>query len=387
MKNILYIHQSAELYGSDKTLLYLVSEIKETGFNPIVVLPFRGPLTVELEKNGIEIIIAPVLKISRKMFALGNLVSLPFQVLKSFSIIRKQLNRRKIDLVHSNTLAVLIGALYARRFGIRHLWHVHEIIEHPKFISDLYPKIVHYFSDLVVFNSNATRDFMVDKKPAMAAKAEVVLNGFDRTVSNTPESGITELREAFFKADANDVVIALVGRISRWKGQQLLLSAFHQLQQKRQNIKLVFVGSAPPNQEVFQESLETKIKDLQLEDKVSVVPFQNDIWKIWDSIDIAAVPSTEPEPFGLVAIEAMLASKPVVGANHGGLTEIILDGETGFFFSPNSEGELVQKLNLLVSDPELRAEMGRKGRRHAETDFSLKRYVGDFVRLYHQTIF
>lgn len=382
MKNILYIHQSAELYGSDKTLLYLVAEIKRKGFNPVVVLPFKGPLYDELEKSGIEIIIAPVLKISRKMFSIGNMLSMPFQIFNAFSIINKQLNGRKIDLVHSNTLAVLIGALYAKRFGIRHLWHVHEIIEHPKFISDLYPKIVDYCSDVVVFNSQATRDFMVHKKPGMASKSKVVLNGFDRTEPITSISETDQLRKAFFKAGPNDLVIALVGRISRWKGQQLLLNAFNRLQSQHENVRLAFVGAPPPNQEIFQEQLDAKISEYSLQDKVSIIPFQNNIWKIWDSIDIATVPSTEPEPFGLVAIEAMLASKPVVGANHGGLVEIIIDNETGLFFTPNDEEQLTQKLALLVEDLTLRETLGRKGRERAKADFSLKRYVDDFVDLY-----
>lgn len=382
MKNILYIHQSAELYGSDKTLLYLVAGIKQKGFNPIVVLPFKGPLTDELKRNGIEIIEAPVLKISRKMFSVGNLLSMPFQVLSAFKTINKQLNGRKVDLVHSNTLAVLIGALYAKRFGIRHLWHVHEIIEHPKFISDLYPKIVHYFSDIVVFNSKATQDFMVNKKPVMASKSKVVLNGFDRTEPITSSEEISWIRKQFFKANPEDLVIALVGRISRWKGQQLLLNAFNALQRNHSNVKLAFVGSAPPNQENFQQDLEAKINTFGLQEKVSITPFQNNIWKIWDSIDIATVPSTEPEPFGLVAIEAMLAAKPVVGANHGGLTEIIIDNETGYFFTPNDEHQLTQKLALLAENLSLRQTIGKKGSVRAKTDFSLQRYVTDFVQLY-----
>lgn len=382
MKHILYIHQSAELYGSDKTLLYLASEIKAKGFYPIVVLPFKGPLYDALEKCGIEIIIAPVLKISRKMFSVGNLVQMPFEIFKSFAIIKKHLRGRKIDVIHSNTLAVLIGALYAKRYGIRHLWHVHEIVEHPKFISELYPKIVDYFSDMVVFNSQATADFMVDKKPAMGTKAKVVLNGFDRTEDFSSAKVIAQTRSELFQADANDLVIALVGRISRWKGQQLLLSAFQKLQQKDSNTKLVFVGSAPPNQEVFQETLEARIADYKLGDKVTIVPFQNEIWRIWDSIDIAVVPSTEPEPFGLVAIEAMLACKPVIGANHGGLKEIIINDETGFLIKPNDESLLEIALRTLAEKPELRTRMGQKGNERAKAVFSLKRYVEDFVGLY-----
>ena len=382
MTNILYIHQSSELYGSDKTLLYLVAEIKQNGFNPIVVLPSTGPLYTELQQLGIEIIIAPVLKISRKMFSFSNMISMPFQTFRSFEIIKKQLKGRHIHMVHSNTLAVLTGALYAKRYHIRHLWHVHEIVAHPKLISDLYPKIVDYFSDIVVFNSSATQEFMIRKKPAMIEKSTIILNGFDRTVSKSTSLEIHKFRTFFFNATDNEVVLALVGRISRWKGQQLLLNAFRLLEKEMPGVKLVFVGSAPPNQEIFLESLLEKIKEFDLDEKVTVVPFQNDIWKIWDSIDIAVVPSTEPEPFGLVAIEAMLASKPVIGANHGGLCEIIVEGKTGFLVEPNNDILLKEALLKLVKDKSLRDRLGSEGRERATHFFSLKRYVDDFIKLY-----
>jgi glycosyltransferase involved in cell wall biosynthesis len=382
MDNILFVHQSAELYGSDKTLLYLVSRLRERGFNPIVVLPFKGPLYTELKKSGVEIIIAPVIKISRNMFSFTNLVSLPVQIFRSFSLIRKHLAGRKVTLVHSNTLAVLIGALFAKRYDIRHLWHVHEIIAHPKSISDLYPKIVDYFSDIAVFNSKASMDYMLQKRPKLASKSKVVLNGLDRTAPPTSPQDIESFRRSEFNASAETVVIALVGRISRWKGQQLLLNAFQKLQHKA-DVRLVFVGSPPPNQEIFLDSLNEKINEYGLSDKVFIFPFRNDIWTVWDSIDIAAVPSTEPEPFGLVAIEAMLASKPVVGANHGGLTEIIIDGKTGILFEPGNENALHGSLEILVKNKALRETMGSEGHRRATEQFSLKRYVGDFEKLYH----
>ena len=74
MLNILFIHQSAELYGSDKTLLYLVANLDKNKFFPIVILPNEGPLKVELEKENVKVIIAPVLKLYRKMFTPSNLL-------------------------------------------------------------------------------------------------------------------------------------------------------------------------------------------------------------------------------------------------------------------------------------------------------------------------
>ena len=382
MINILYIHQSAELYGSDKTLLYLASQIKERGFNPIVVLPSKGPLYTELEKFQIEIIIAPILKISRKMFSISNIISLPFQVFQSFSIINNQLKGRKIQVVHSNTLAVLIGAFYAKKYNIKHIWHVHEIITHPKLISNLYPRLVNYFSDTVIFNSEATQDYMIHKFPLIRKKSKVILNGLDRLTLLNSADEILKLRKNLFNVSDHEIVIALVGRISRWKGQHLLLNSFREFEKINTNCKLVFVGSPPPNQEFFLESLEKKIKEYGLEDKVVLIPFQNNIWKIWDSIDIAVVPSTEQEPFGLVAIEAMLASKPVIASNHGGLKEIIINKETGYLVEPNNEKALTEALLDLAINEQTRNQMGLRGNERAKKSFSLKRYVDDFEKIY-----
>ena len=65
IKKILFIHQSSELYGSDKTLLDLLKGIDRSRFNPYVILPYEGLLSVELEKCNIEIFYLPVMKISR----------------------------------------------------------------------------------------------------------------------------------------------------------------------------------------------------------------------------------------------------------------------------------------------------------------------------------
>ena len=78
-KNILFIHQSADLYGSDKTLLYLVDAIKNES-NPIVVVPEEGPLTIELRARDIEVIINPVIKVSRQLYASFKVFTLPFLV-------------------------------------------------------------------------------------------------------------------------------------------------------------------------------------------------------------------------------------------------------------------------------------------------------------------
>lgn len=380
MKNILFIHQSAELYGSDKVLLLLVTEFKKKGHHPIVVLPGKGPLLDVLVERDIQVIVAPVIKLSRKMFTLKNLSALPFQAASSMRFIDSQLQHLKIDLIYSNTLAVLLGLIYARRKKIKHIWHVHEIIEKPHIVR----KIFNYLLKLnankaLVYNSFATRNFW-EGEPARR-QAYVVWNGLGYEPTDIPDTTINEIRSVMFRARKDDIVIALVGRINRLKGQQLLLEAFKGLQLTHSRLKLVYVGSAPENQEIYLTQLKEKITQYHLEDRVTIIPFQNKISEIWASVDIAVVPSSEPESFGLVALEAMLAKKPVIASNHGGIAEIIVHRTTGLLFTPNSVTELQQDLDELIRDEEKRALMGKNGYERAITEFTLERYVNGIEKI------
>lgn len=361
LKTVLFVHQSAELYGSDKTLLILLKELDKSKILPIVVLPEVGPLTKELEKEQIEVIVAPVLKLHRNIFKPRNL----FKFIKDFfigiKVLKKILKTKKIDLMYSNTLAVLLGFLASKWFKIPHFWHVHEIIESPSFITSFYRFLLSSkINKLILFNSKATQEFWKTNSQNV-----IVWNGIE-PFSET-------ILEKF--SSNKKIKIALVGRISRWKGQQLLLNAFYNVQKNESEIELFFVGSAPPNQEHFLVDLKAKIKELNLEDKVKIIPFQKDIETVWKSIDIAVVPSTEPEPFGMVAIEAMMAGKPVIGANHGGLKEIILPDETGLLFEPNNQNDLESCLMKLIENQNLREELGKNGIQRAKNVFSVKNYA------------
>lgn len=382
MINILFIHQSADLYGSDKTLLLLLKHLDKRKFKPVVIIPVEGPLKEELEKENIKVIIAPVLKLYRKMFTLKNLLQF-FKEIKSGVATLDALNKEyKFDLIYTNTLATLLGFIYARKRKIKHLWHVHEIIESPKIFTRLFSKFLQSDANTkIVCNSISTQVFWnVNSK--ITNKSIVIWNGLEspKNIASTEE--INTIRETFFKAKPGEIVIALVGRISRWKGQQFLLNVFNNLQQQHQHIKLVFIGSPPPNQDGFLENLNNDIQNSKLQDKIQVIPFQKEIFKFWQSIDIAVVPSIEPEPFGLVAVEAMLAKKPVIGSNHGGVTEIIVHNETGLLFEPNHEQGLYEALQQLIENPDRRKIMGDKGFKRAKETFSIESYIENFENLF-----
>lgn len=388
MKSILFIHQSAELYGSDKTILMFISNLDKNKYLPVVILPFDGPLRVEFEKNNIKVIISPVLKLYRKMFTPKNILKFFKEYKDGIKALDKLHKEYNFKLVYSHTLAALIGISFAKKNQIKHLWHVQEIIAKPKLFNFLFKKILALKSNhKIIYDSKETMNFWIKDNQALIKKSDFIWNGLDvNQKSITSQANIDVVRKDYFGTNENTIVIGLVGRINSWKGQQLLLKAFSSVADKHLEAKLVFIGSAPPNQEFFETDLINKIKTFNLEDRVKIIPFQNNIWQFWDALDIAVVPSTEPEPFGMVAIEAMMAKKPVIAANHGGLTEIVVANKTGILFDPNNDKALASAIVSLLNKPELRKDFGDEGYIRANTVFSLQNHVDKFEKTFEELI-
>ncbi|MBI5204626.1 MAG: glycosyltransferase family 4 protein [Nitrospirae bacterium] len=361
--------------------MYLVRGIDKQKFRPIVLLPSKGPLEEALLSSGIEVHIVPLVTIARGTLRLLGLLRLPFLAIRSLRTINKIVAGIPIDAVHSNTLAVISGALWARYKNVYHIWHVHEIIEHPVLFKRLFPKIVRFLSDRVVTNSRATQNWLVTTDPKISSRTSCIWNGIERPPTVSPAAAF---RQELGIAD-DDVLVALVGRINRWKGQFLLVNAAEALLRKgHDNIQYVLAGSAPPGQDHFKNALLERVAGSPAKDRIHVLDFRQDIWPVWDACDIAVVPSTEPEPFGLTALEAMAAGKPVIAAGHGGLKEIVVDGETGFLFEPRNISDLEEKIIRLAAHPTLRREMGERGKIRQEELFSLRQYVSSFETVYQR---
>lgn len=371
MKNILVIHQAAEMYGSDRMLYLTVTGLDKSKFFPVVVLPQEGPLKTELEKQGIKVVVAPVVKVYRNMFTPKNLLSFSKDIKKGIAILDKLNEQYKFDIVYSNTLAVLLGMMYARKRKIKHVWHVHEIIVHPKIFAEAYPKLLAKRADVVICNSQATENNLIKRQPSLSKKTVVVHNG--PAVSKSQREAATKEDFGFSQ---EDIIITLVGRISRLKGHKWLLNTFTNYLQKTK-AKLLLVGSPVPGQEFYEDEVYEIVQTEGLENKVTVLPFTKSLKQVWDATDIAVMPSTEAESFGLVALEAMLAKKPVVASNHGGVIEIVVNNETGYLIEPSNEGDFADALLKLINNADLRKKFGEKGYERAMAEFSPEKYIAN----------
>lgn len=379
-KSILLAHQSAEMYGSDKVLLSLVLGLNSLGFHPIVLLPAEGPLLTALGGSGIETHIVPVAKLDRKTLSAMGLLRFPFNLLKSIRAINRILKGRHIDFVYSNTLAVLGAAVWAKFRRIPHIWHVHELLISPRVVTRGFPWMLRLLADRVVCNSTMTKEWLLHEQPSLDARTMVIWNGLGPRppVQNTMKN---ELRKRLDVLDGQ-LLVALVGRINRMKGQILLVEAATILWKRGfRNIHFLIVGSVFLGQEKLLDNLNRQIASSQAREKIHVMPFTDDVWNVWDACDIAVVPSTEPESFGMVAIEAMAAAKPVLVAAHGGVLDIVEHGVSGLHFKPNDSEAFADEIEKLIHSPQLRDRLGLAGRDRQEKKFSLTSQINSTLEL------
>lgn len=381
--NVLFVHQSSELYGSDKVLLLLVTQLQRRGLvHPVVVLPGPGLLLDRLVAAGVEVHVVDVVKVSRSAFT-------PLGLLRSLSSMRRVLAGldavmagRHIALVHSNTLAVLAGALWSWRRRVPHLWHVHEIVLSPRFVSRVYPWLVRLLADHVLANSDQTAQWMLRHEPKLATRCHVVFNGLPP--APTPEPARYEIFRTSLGIEASDLLVSLVGRLNSWKGQGLLIEAAALLRRQGRlgRVHIALVGDPAAGQEHWRSTLVAAAQRLGVADRIHFIPFVEEIGVVWGATDIAVVPSTEPEPFGMVAVEAMQAGVPVVAAAHGGLLDIVRDCNSGLLFEPRDPVALADAIARLADDPTWRRSLGEAGRRRQQHQFSLEPQVVAVERLH-----
>ncbi len=387
LPNVLFTHQAADMYGSDKVLLYLAFALKQRGtFWPIVVLPQNGPLFDALAQAGVEVHVSEVAKISRSVLSISGMGRLAGMVWRSTRDIDRIVGERRIALVHSNTLAVLAGAAWAWRRAVPHVWHVHEIILSPRLISRAFPLLVRAFSDRVMSNSTLTEKWLLSEQPRLGERSVVVFNGLPP--GQPPSADAIAAFRARIGAAPDDIVVTVAGRLNSWKGQGLLIEAAALLlaRGKLTHVRFAIVGDVVPGQEWLREQLVAQVASAGLASCFCFVPFVDDIAPVWCASQVAVVPSTAPEPFGLVAIEAMAASLPVVAAAHGGLLDIVQHEKTGLLFEPRSAGALANALERLIADPVLRTALGAAGAVRQREVFSFDSQVEKIEQVYREML-
>lgn len=364
------LHQGAELYGSDRSFLSIAMYISVNSTDKVdVILPYAGALSSIFEKNSI----LPKFYdkgILRKK-DLKNPFSLLFNLFVSTWYYKKLY--KQYDVIYINTV-VMFSALLASAFtkNKKIVCHVREI---PTGIQMFFFRLLLRFSKTnLIFNSSATkRSFNLD--------GDIVYNGVnfnDKSANGSIYSGNNLVDKE------RDFNILIIGRINDWKGQDILLKAVSKLPSKqKQKTKIRIVGGSFNGNNEIIDSLKLFVVQNELSNAVDFFDFSNDPSEHFKWASWVVVPSRKPEPFGRVAVEAFAFGKPVIGAAHGGLTEIITEKSNGFLFTPNSTKSLLNKLVQAINlSPVEYSSLSQSAQREYEnrfTELSYQKNISEII--------
>jgi glycosyltransferase involved in cell wall biosynthesis len=216
-------------------------------------------------------------------------------------------------------------------------------------------------------------------------KSLVELGAEARNVRIVPPGiDVQGFRPRYVELQERSVRIACVCRISRWKGLTDLIAAAKILRGNYPTggFEILIAGPAD-DKRYYRELLDCKQR-MHLDEVSFLGAFApNRIASFLEQSSIFVLPSLA-ECFPIVVLEAMASGLPVVATMVGGVPEVMVDGETGFLTSPNDPESLAEKLATLIGDEMLRKEMGRKGRRRAESLFSTERTTRMIFDIYRE---
>jgi glycosyltransferase involved in cell wall biosynthesis len=196
-------------------------------------------------------------------------------------------------------------------------------------------------------------------------KIVVVHNG--TALDDTPDTRVL----------AMPVRLGIAGQVAEWKGHDDLVEAIARLDDRRSVVVSVFGrGNAE-----YVAALEQKAQRLGVADRIEWRGFVAATRDIYDEIDVCLVPSRFEEPFGLVALEAGMRGRAVIATRVGGLSEIVVDGETGLLVEPSRPDRLAAAISSLVNEPDRITAMGGAARIRCRREFSYERFIERFTEV------
>lgn len=378
---LLFLHQGAELYGSDKVFAQVIQAASEL-VDVIVVLSSDGPLKEKISPWCRSIYIMELGVLRRKHYNVKGIFTVLYYFIRALWFLSKLVIKENVKGVYTNTIGILCSPLVAVLLRKKHFWHIHEIITQPTFLSFFFSWIVTHIPGVVICNSNATYSNLSTASPKKWVRFVVIHNSTKLKVITDVSTRTKVCNE--FHLNENDVFVAVVGRIHFRKGQDYFLRAAKLVIEKygRLNVRFGIIGSVyDPKHDDQLSKLYYLVNQLGITNYVRFIDYYENIEELYSAIDIVVVPSQFPESFGLVTVEAMMSKKPVIATALGGSLEIVQDGITGFLVPVNDPVVFAQKIVQLVDSSELRKQMGEAGFIRASQQFNEERFVSEIQKV------
>ncbi|HEY1539453.1 MAG TPA: glycosyltransferase [Solirubrobacteraceae bacterium] len=375
-----------------------------------------GELRGDLQAAGVEVLVRPLAVLRRAAMSPAGLASVAGALARDGGGLARLVRRRGVALIHTNTSVTLGGVAASRIAHIPHVWHVREIYAGFERYWPVYGRLL-LTADALPCVSRATRAQLGGDPRAI-----VVHDGLALAPRRAPRAAA----RAALGLPADAFVCAILGRISTWKGQDVLIRALadpalaggagggHASGGRESagrsgggrvgggaagssasdgggcgagaaTIALV-AGDPWQGEERKLDELRALAARLGVSERVRFAGFRSDVENVYGAADVVCVPSTQPDPLPNAALEAAAAGCCVVAADHGGLPEILRRDTTGLLVTPGDAAALAAALARLRADPALRARLGSAAAADVGERFAPARLLARTQELYDDVV-
>lgn len=369
---ILFLDHAPALGGAERSLLLLLKHLDRDQWQPHLVCQ-EGLLAQAAKDLGVSTHIVPMPRLRRSLQA-------PLDWLRTAHTIARLAWQVDAIMLVANTVRAAFYAAPAARLARRpFVWHMRDFWlseSRPRhlWVDRIGKRLLCATAARVIANSHATAAHL-----PCYGKVTVIHNGieverYDPTTDGTP------FRQRYdIPLDAP--LVGTVGRLRPWKGQDRFLRALARVRETVPQAWGVIVGGTPFGvKSEYPLQLRRLADDLHLNECVVFTGHLDDVRPALAAIDVFVHPG-DPEPFGLVNIEAMAMGKPVVAFAHGALPEVVVHGEMGLLVEPGDEETLARMIVRLLLEPDLRDRLAIEARRRAVQCFSVERTLSGITEI------
>ena len=321
--------------GVERGTVDVAQALVQAGWRALVAST-GGPMVRELERVGAQHIALP-LKTKN-----------PFAIRKNVATLASLIRAEGVDIVHARSRAPAWSARdAARATGVPFITTFHGVYGLGPFgLKKIYNRVM-ADGELVIAVSEFIRDHLIREYGVPPERIRVIHRGVDVNLFDANRVSPTRLIQITSKWRLQDStqVVMLPGRLTSWKGHDLLIDAIAELKRRsggHSDIRCIMVG-----QDHGHTSHRAHIMRYAAARgaDVHIIDDCNDLPAAYMATDVVVSASTRPEAFGRVVAEAQAMGRPVVAPSHGGAQEIIVPGVTGWLFTPSDPVSLADALD------------------------------------------
>ncbi|HEX2055365.1 MAG TPA: glycosyltransferase family 4 protein [Nitrospiraceae bacterium] len=362
--NILVAESSTTVGGQEHAVLLHAERLLKRGHRLRLVLEPGSPIHRMASERRLPV--EPI-KMQRWRYPLA---------ISRFS---RLLQRERPDILHVNSSRdSWIGGLAARlvhpRPKVIRTRHISAPLNNSAATQLLYRRL---FDMVIVTGGERTRRDLIERDgmaPDRVAAFPIGLD-VDHFSPATPERDI----RIELGLPRNHLLVGLISYLRDYKGHYYFVEAAAQVLKQRDDVTFVIVGEGPE-----EPVIRAQIARLGLNRQVLLLGFRDDLLDVFRSLDVFAIPTIEGDTIPQVLMQALAVGLPVVSTTTGSIPDVLRDGESGFIVPPRNAEALAQRIEDLLKDAALRAQMGTRGRAMVVASYSIDRMVDELERVYER---